>query len=157
MMFTKVRGQFKDWTIALEYDAAAPSKTSVEAVVDVASIDTRDAQRDAYLRSSDFFRAEKFPKMTFRSKSVEPMGRGRYRLVGELTIRDATRELRLDVEQTDGEMGPSGVGPRGFTAKAALSRSDWGLEWNPALEAGGVLVSDKVEIEVEIRLVPVTG
>ena len=155
MMFAKVRGQFKNWTAKIAYDAAAPAGTSLEVDVDVASIDTREEKRDAHLRSDDFFSAEKFPKMNFRSKRVEPAGAGRYKLVGELTIRDTTREITLDVEQTGGGKDPWGNQRLGFTAKATINRSEWGLKWNQALEAGGVLVSDKVEIEVEAQVVQV--
>jgi polyisoprenoid-binding protein YceI len=157
MMFAKVRGQFKRWTATIQYDDAAPAKTSLEVSVDVASIDTREEKRDAHLRSDDFFGAEKSPKMTFRSKYVEPAGAGRYKLVGDLTIRDTTREIALDVEQTGGGKDPWGNQRLGFTAKAAINRSEWGLKWNQALEAGGVLVSDKVEIEVEAQVVQVAG
>ena len=157
MMFAKVRGQFKTWTATIQYDDTAPAKTSLEVNVDVASIDTREEKRDAHLRSDDFFSAEKSPKMTFRSKHVEPAGKGRYKLVGDLTIRDTTREIALDVEQTGGGKDPWGNQRLGFTAKAAINRSEWGLKWNQALEAGGVLVSDKVEIEVEAQVVQVAG
>jgi polyisoprenoid-binding protein YceI len=157
MMFAKVRGQFKSWTATIAYDAAAPAKTSLQVDVDVASIDTREEKRDAHLRSDDFFSAEKFPKLSFRSKYVEPAGSGRFKLVGDLTIRDNTREVTLDVEQTGGGKDPWGNQRLGFTAKATINRSEWGLKWNQALEAGGVLVSDKVEIEVEAQVVQVAG
>ncbi len=157
MMSAKVRGQFKTWTATINYDDAAPAKTTLQVDVDVASIDTREEKRDAHLRSDDFFSAEKFPKMTFQSKYVEPAGSGRFKLVGELTIRDTKREITLDVEQTGGGKDPWGNQRLGFSAKATINRSDWGLKWNQALEAGGVLVSDKVEIEVEAQVVQVAG
>src|SRR5215469_14374605 len=98
MMFAKVRGQFDAWAASLSYDPSNPAQTSVEVTVDTGSIDTREEKRDAHLRSDDFFNAEKFPKMTFKSKRIEPAGAGRYKLTGDLTIRDATREVTLDVE-----------------------------------------------------------
>jgi polyisoprenoid-binding protein YceI len=153
MMFAKVRGQFKSWTAALAYDPRDHSKTAVQVDIDVASIDTREAQRDGHLRSDDFFSAEKFPKITFKSKRIEGAGDKRYKLVGDLTIRDVTREVTLDVEQTGGGKDPWGNQRLGFSAKGAINRSDWGLKWNQALDAGGVLIGDKVEIEVEAQVI----
>jgi len=153
MMFAKVRGQFKSWTAALSYDARDTSKTAVQVDIDAASIDTREAQRDGHLRSDDFFSAEKFPKVTFKSKRIERAGEKKYKLVGDLTIRDTTREVTLDVEQTGGGKDPWGNQRLGFSAKGAINRSDWGLKWNQTLEAGGVLVSDKVDIEVEAQVI----
>jgi polyisoprenoid-binding protein YceI len=153
MMFAKVRGQFNSWTAALSYDPRDLSKTAVQIDIDTASIDTREAQRDGHFRSDDFFNAEKFPKMTFKSKRIEGAGDKRYKLVGDLTIRDVTREVTLDVEETGGGKDPWGNQRLGFSAKGAINRGDWGLKWNQALEAGGVLVSDKVEIEVEAQVI----
>jgi len=153
MMFAKVRGQFKSWTAALSYDPRDLSKTGVQVDIDTASIDTREAQRDGHLRSDDFFNAEKFPKMTFRSKRIEGAGEKKYKLVGDLTIRDVTREMSLDVEQTGGGKDPWGNQRLGFSAKGAINRSDWGLKWNQALDAGGVLLGEKVEIEVEAQVI----
>jgi polyisoprenoid-binding protein YceI len=153
MMFAKVRGQFKTWSAELAYDAANPAKSTVAVAVDTASIDTREAQRDGHLKSGDFFDAEKFPKMTFRSKRIDAAGQGKYKLVGDLTIRDATREVTLDVEQTGGGKDPWGNDRLGFEVKGSISRGEWGLKWNQALEAGGVLVSDKVDIEAEVQVV----
>lgn len=153
MMFAKVRGQFKSWSATLSYDAAAPAQSSVKVELDAASIDTREDKRDAHLRSEDFFAAEKFPKLVFQSKRIESAGSGRYRLIGDLTIRDVTREIALDVEQTGAGKDPWGNQRLGFAAKTTISRSEWGLKWNQALETGGVLVSDKVEIEVEAQVV----
>jgi polyisoprenoid-binding protein YceI len=153
MMFAKVRGQFKKWSAKLAYDAADPTKSKLEVEIDTASIDTREAQRDGHLRSPDFFDSEKFPKMTFQSKRITPAGAARYELVGDLTIRGATHEVTLEVEQTGSGKDPWGNQRLGFSAKGALSRSKWGLVWNQALEAGAVLVSDKVEIDVEVQVI----
>ncbi len=153
MMFAKVRGQFKSWKGELAYDAANPAASRVQVEVETASIDTRENQRDTHLRSADFFDAERFPKMTFQSKAIEPAGKGRYQLVGDLTIRDTTREVRLAVEETGRGKDPWGNERIGFSVTGSLNRSDWGLRWNQALETGGVLVSDKVEIEAELQVV----
>ena len=157
MMFAKVRGQFKGWTAAFSYDAQDPTKSTVKVDIDAASIDTREAQRDGHLRSADFFDAEKFPKLSFQSKKIEAQGKGHYKLTGDLTIRDVTREVTLDVEQTGSGTDPWGNSRLGFSAKTSINRSDFGLKWNQALEAGGVLVSDKVEIEVEAQAVQAKG
>ena len=153
MMFAKVRGQFPKWTATLSYDAADPTKSKVEVEIDTSSIDTREPQRDGHLRSPDFFDAEKFPKMKFASKRVVATGKGRYQLVGDLTIRDATHEVTLDVEQTGAGKDPWGNERLGFAETGTISRGQWGLKWNQALEAGGVLVSDKVDLHVEAQVV----
>jgi polyisoprenoid-binding protein YceI len=153
MVFAKVRGQFKTWNAKLAYDTADPTKSWVEIQIDTASIDTREEKRDGHLRSDDFFSADKFPKMTFKSKKIARKGDGHYALKGDLTIRDATREVTLDVEQTGGGKDPWGNQRLGFTAKTSINRSEFGLKWNQALETGGMLVSDKVDIEVEAQVV----
>ncbi len=153
MMFAKVRGQFKDWTSTLTFDSADPSKSNVRVEIDIASVDTREGKRDAHLRSADFFDAEKFPKMTFVSKRVTGAGTGKFELTGDLTIRGVTREMKLDVVQTGGGKDPWGNARIGFNVRGELSRSEWGLTWNQALEAGGVLVSDKVELDIEVQVV----
>jgi polyisoprenoid-binding protein YceI len=153
MVFAKIRGQFKEWSATLSYDEADPAKSSVQVDVLTASIDTREAQRDGHLRSGDFFDSEKFPKMTFQSKRVEVAGKGHYKLVGDLTLHGVTRELALDVEESGRGKDPWGNERIGFNAKGSLQRSDFGLKWNQALETGGVLVSDKIEIEVEAQVV----
>jgi polyisoprenoid-binding protein YceI len=153
MMFAKVRGQFNTWTAKLTYDAANPAKSTIEVAIDTVSIDTRDDKRDGHLRSPDFFESEKFPKMTFASKRVESVGGDKYKLVGDLTIRNVTREVALDVERTGAGKDPWGGQRIGFTAKGAIQRADFGLTWNQALETGGVLVSDKVDLAIEAEVV----
>jgi len=153
MMFAKVRGQFKTWTTNVSYDAADPTKSTFEVAIDTASIDTREEKRDEHLRSADFFDAAKYPKMTFKSTKIAPNGAGKYKLTGDLTIRDATHPVTLDVEQTGSGKDPWGNDRLGFTAHGAISRSEWGLKWNQALEAGGVLVSDKVDLDIEVQVV----
>lgn len=153
MMFAKVRGQFKAWTATLSYDGADPTKSVLAVEIDTASIDTREEKRDGHLKSADFFEADRFPKITFKSRRVERSGDNRFKLTGDLTIRDATHAVTLDVDQTGGGKDPWGNQRLGFSARGSISRSEFGLKWNQALEAGGVLVSDKVDIEVEVQVV----
>jgi polyisoprenoid-binding protein YceI len=153
MMFAKVRGQFKGWTAEVDYNGSDPSKSLIQVDIDTASIDTRETKRDEHLRSADFFDASTFPKMTFKSKRIEPNGAGSYKLVGDLTIRDTTHEVTLEVEQSGGGKDPWGNQRLGFSAKGSINRGQWGLKWNQALEAGGVLVSEKVELDIEVQLV----
>lgn len=153
MMFAKVRGQFRSWSASVDYDPGAPEKSSLSVEVETTSIDTRDGKRDDHLRSADFFEAEKFPKLTFKSKRIEAAGSGRYKLTGDLTIKDVTKEIAVDVEATGSGKDPWGNARLGFSAKASINRLDWGLKWNQALEAGGVLVSDKVDIDAEVQLI----
>jgi polyisoprenoid-binding protein YceI len=152
MMFAKVRGQFKTWTANVEYDDADPTKTRVRAEIDTASIDTREAQRDAHLRSADFFDSENHPKMVFESKRVARKGDD-FEVSGDLTIRGVTKSITLSVERTGAGKDPWGNARLGFRATGSIHRAEWGLTWNQALEAGGVLVSDKVDLDIEVQLV----
>ena len=153
MMFAKVRGQFEKWSATLAYDEADPTRSKIRVEVETASIDTRDAQRDGHLRSPDFFQSDEFPKMIFEGKRIQAAGAGRYKLTGDLTIRDATREVTLDVEHTGSGKDPWGNRRLGFRATGAIQRGDFGLKWNQALEAGGVMLSDKVDIDVEVQVI----
>lgn len=152
MMFAKVRGSFNSWSAKLELDPEHAEKSSVAVEIDAASIDTREPQRDGHLKSGDFLDAEKFPKLAFKSKRIEPKGKGRYALSGDLTIRDATHEVTLDVEETGRGKDPWGKSRIGYRVTGSLERSQWGLKWNQVLEAGGVLVSDKVDIDAEVQV-----
>jgi polyisoprenoid-binding protein YceI len=153
MMFAKVRGQFKAWTAVLDYNAENPAASKVSVDIDLASIDTGEAQRDTHLKSGDFFDAAKFPKITFQSKRVEASGKASYKLTGDLTIRDATHEVTLEVESTGTGKDPWGNTRLGFSLKGAISRSEYGLKWNQVLETGGMLVSDNVDIGAELEVV----
>jgi polyisoprenoid-binding protein YceI len=153
MVFAKVRGHFTKWTATLEIDEADPAKSSVEATIDAASIDTRDAQRDTHLKSADFLEVEKHPTITFKSKRVERAGKGHYKVTGDLTIRGVSREVPVDIEELGGGKDPWGNQRIGFLAKGTLNRTDWGLKWNQALEAGGVLVGEKVDIELDVQAI----
>lgn len=153
MMVSRVRGRFNRWTGTLEMDAASPASSRVEIQIHVASIDTREAQRDAHLCSPDFFDAPKHPHILFRSTSVEPGGDRRFRLMGDLSIRGTTRPIMLDVEYAGRMKDPWGGQRAGFWARTSVDRKDFGLTWNQALEAGGILVGDTVEIDIEIEAV----
>ena len=156
MMMTTVRGRFKKLEATLRGDRDHPDEAGVDASIDVASIDTGVADRDAHLRSADFFDADNFPNITFKSKSVEnpPRQEGdRFRVTGDLTIRDANMEVVLDCEYQGRGTDPWGKTRAGFTFRTELDRREWGLKWNQTLETGGVLVAHKVRIEGEVQFV----
>ncbi|HEX3697014.1 MAG TPA: YceI family protein [Polyangia bacterium] len=153
MVVSKVRGRFGKFSGNIELDESDLARSVVEATIDASSIDTGTAQRDDHLRSADFFDVEHFPQIRFRSTAIETLGKERYRLTGELTIRDVKRDIALDVEYGGRGKDPWGNERVGFTAKGAFDRKDFGLKWNQALETGGVLVSDRVEIELELQAV----
>ncbi len=153
MVFAKVRGRFSAWTGSVQFDGADPTKGSVSVVIDASSIDTGTADRDTHLRSGDFLDVANFPELRFTSQSLESLGSDRYRLHGELTIRDTTRPVALEVTYNGQAQDPWGKQRAGFTATTSLDRREFGLAWNQVLEAGGVLVGEKIEIEIEIQAV----
>ncbi len=153
MMFTKVRGRFDKFSGTLNLDEQHPENSSVEGSIDVASIDTREPNRDAHLRSADFFDAEKYPTITFRSTRVEVTGVDRAKVYGDLTIKDVTRPIVLDAAVEGRGKDPWGNERWGLSARATVSRKDWGLTWNVALETGGWLVGDTINIEIEAEVV----
>lgn len=153
MMISKVRGHFSRFEGALELDPSDLTRARVEATIDAASLDTAEDKRDAHLRSADFFDAEEHPKLSFRSTSITKKGERRYELVGELTIRDVTRPISFDVTVEGPAKDPWGNQRLGFSLKGELDREDYGLTWNQALEAGGVLVGKKVEIAAELQAI----
>ena len=150
LMVSKVKGRFGgvSGTINVAPDVL---QSSVQASVDVTSIDTRDERRDAHLRTADFFEAEKFPTITFTSTGIRTSGDG-YLLDGDLTIKGVTRPVTFDLEFNGAATNPMTQGQTaGFSAETEISRKDFGLEWNVALETGGVMVGDKVTIQLEIE------
>ena len=153
MVIASVKGRFAKFDANIQFDEARPEASSVEARIEAASVDTREAQRDAHLRSPDFFDAEKFPYLTFRSRRIQAKGEGHYAVIGDLTIRDLTREVALDAELVGPTKDPWGNLRAGFALQGKLNRKDFGLAWNVALEAGGVLVGDNVKISIEGELV----
>ena len=153
MMISNVRGEFTKVSGAIAYDAASPSESSIEASIEVASINTREPQRDAHLKSADFFDVEKFPVLTFHGRQISGQP-GEWKVRGDLTIHGVTREIVLDVEgPTPEAKDPWGSLRIGATATAKLSRKDFGLTWNAALETGGVLVGDEVKITIDLEAI----
>jgi polyisoprenoid-binding protein YceI len=153
MVISKVRGRFAKFGGTIRIDEKDLTKSAVDVRVDAASIDTGIADRDTHLRSPDFLDVEKFGAITFKSRRVEKVSENQYRLVGDLTIRDATHEFAFDVEYGGLGKDPWGNVRAGFTAKGHLDRRDYGLHWNQVLEAGGVLVGERVDIDIELEAV----
>ena len=156
MMMTTVRGRFKDIQATLTGDRDHPEQAGVQASVKTASIDTGVGDRDAHLRGPDFFDAESFPQITFRSTRVEkaPKQEGdRFQVTGELVIRDSSMEVTFDCQYEGRGTDPWGKTRAGFSFRTEIDRREWGLKWNQALETGGVLVGNKVRIEGEVQFV----
>jgi len=154
LMISNVKGHFPKVSGVLTLDESDVTKSGVEATIDVASIETRDAQRDAHLKSADFFDVEKFPAMTFKSTKVVQNGAGEGTVEGDLTIRDVTKPVVFEVtgptEQTKDPWGNLRVG---VEATTKISRKEFGLTWSAPLEAGGVMVGDEVTITLEVEFV----
>lgn len=155
MMISRVRGFFESYEGTVDFDEENPENTQVEVTIDAASINTRDQQRDNHLRSPDFLNAVEYPQLTFKSKRVEQTGKDKGRLIGDLTIRDITHEVVLNVEFIGKAKSPWGTESAGFNASTSINRKDWGLTWNQALETGGVLVGDEIKIDIELEIVKV--
>ena len=153
LMISKVRGSFEKFSGTVTLDESAPANTTVDVQIETGSVNTREPQRDGHLRSPDFFNSEAFPLMTFKSKRVDVVDGHHAKLIGDLTIRDVTREVTLDVEYLGQAKSPWGTTSAGFTAATKINRKDWNLTWNQALETGGVLVGEEVEISIELELV----
>lgn len=153
MMFTKVRGRFEEFEGTIDFDPSDPTDTTVQIEIDTNSIITNDKDRDQHLRSADFLHVEEYPIMSFVSKRVEQEDERHGTLIGDLTIRGETREVRLDIEYFGQQPDPWGNTRAVFSGNTTINRKDWGLTWNVALEAGGFLVSDKIEVNVEVQLV----
>jgi polyisoprenoid-binding protein YceI len=152
MMVSTVRGQFGKVTGAVKWDRANIERSSVTVVVDVTSISTANAKRDADLRGPDFFDVAKYPEMRFQSTKITPAGAGKLRMAGSLTMRGITKEVVFDVEGPSPPVkGPNGL-KSGAAATTRINRQEFGLTWNPVLEAGGVTVSDEVMITVDLEL-----
>lgn len=153
MMIAKVHGGFEKMSGTFTYDPSNLGSSSVDVTIDVASINTREAQRDAHLRSADFFDVEKYPSITFKSTRIDKNG-GDLKILGELTIHGVTRPVTLDVEGPSEELkDPWGNAKIGASATTKISRKDFGLTWNAALEAGGLLVGDDVSISIDVQFV----
>jgi polyisoprenoid-binding protein YceI len=152
LLVSKVRGRFTKWSGKLELDEEDYSKSSCEVEIDVASVETHEPQRDAHLRSGDFFEVEKHPKMTFKSRSVVEKSPNHLSITGDLTLRGVTKSVVLEVERA-GIIAKDPWGKRraGFTATTTINRKDYGVSFNQVLEAGGVAVSEEVAIVIEIE------
>ena len=153
MMIAKVHGHFEQFDGTINFDENDPANTTVDVTIDAASLTTKEAQRDEHLRSGDFFDVETYPSLTFKSKRVELIDEDTAKLVGDLTIKDTTKEVVLDVEYLGQAQSPWGTINSGFTGTTTINRKDWGLNWNVALETGGFLVGDKIQINIELELV----
>ena len=154
MMITNVRGEFPKLSGKVTWDPNKPEATQIEAVIEVASISTRDEKRDGHLKSPDFFDAEQFPNITFKSKSVKAKGADELSVSGDLSIHGVTKEVVLEVEGPSApSTDPFGNVRIGATATTKIKREDFGLVWNAALEAGGVLVGNDVKITIDISLI----
>jgi polyisoprenoid-binding protein YceI len=153
LMIARVRGRFARWSATLFAEDGDVDRAAVEVVIDAASIETGVADRDAHLRSADFFDVANHPEVAFRGARVEPLGGGRFRLDGELAMRGTTRPVALEVELAGRVRDPWGDERAVLSAKTAIDRRELGLTWNEALETGGFLVGDRVEIEIEVEAV----
>lgn len=152
-MVTKVRGQFNAFEGKAHLDFENPTNSTARVSIDVASVDTRNEQRDAHLRTNDFFDAPNYPQITFTSTAVERVDEQHYRLTGDLTIKGITKPVTLDVEFTGVATDPFGNIRAGFEGTTTINRRDWGVEWNAPLETGGVLVSEKINLELEVSAI----
>jgi polyisoprenoid-binding protein YceI len=153
MVIAKVRGRFGKFTGTVRAADADPTQTEIKVEIDASSIDTGAGDRDKHLRSGDFFDVEAYPTLRFESTRVEAAGEERYRLIGNLTIKNVTREVALDVEYSGRAKDPWGNERAAAHAKGSIDRRDFGLGWNQLLEAGGVLVGERIEIELEVQAV----
>jgi polyisoprenoid-binding protein YceI len=152
-MVATVRGGFKAFSGSLHFDADDVAKSTAEVTIDATSIDTGTDGRDEHLRSADFFDVEKYPTISFSTTRVEQIDDENFRLIGDLTIREVSKEVSIKVEFLGLSPDPWGNTRAGFEGKGEILRKDWGLEWNAALETGGVLVSDKVKITLDVSAV----
>ena len=156
MVISKVRGRFTKWTGSLIFDEKDLAASSVNVQIDAASVDTNEAQRDAHLRSADFFEVEKFPHLTFKSTKVEKVG-ANINVTGDLTIRGVSRPTVLVVEYGGRVKDPWGKDRAGFTATTSIDRKDFGITFNQVLDVGGVALGETVEISLDIEATRVEG
>ena len=152
-MVTKVRGSFNEFTGAATIDGDAPEKSSVQVTIQAHSIDTRNADRDGHLKGNDFLSMDEYPQITFTSTEIKQTGETSFDVTGDLTIKDVTRSVTVPFEFEGSAKDPFGNDRIGFEGSTTISRKDYGITWNAALETGGVLVSDKVTLEFEISAI----
>lgn len=153
LMISNVKGEFQKFDVVLQSDGEDFRKAAVTVNIEAASISTNQADRDAHLRSEDFFDVEKYSTITFQGTSITRFDEENYHLTGQLTIRGVSREITLDVEFGGTGIDPWGNTKAGFSVRGLINRKDFGLNWNAALEAGGVLVGEEVRISAEVQFV----
>ena len=153
MMISKVRGGFEDFSGTVNFDPENPAQTTVNFAIEASSINTKVADRDNHLKSADFLDAANHPQLKFESTSVDLIDSENAKLHGNLTIRDITKPVTLAVEYNGQTKSPWGTTNAGFSAKTKIDRKDWGLVWNMALETGGILVGDKIDIDIDLELI----
>lgn len=153
MMISTVRGHFGEVTGELQLDEKDFTKSALDVKIDLAGLTTRDEKRDAHLRSGDFFDVETYPTATFKSTRIEKTGTDTYKVTGDLTIRDITKEVVLDTDFEGFNTSPWGSQVLAFTANTKINRKDFNLNWNVALETGGVLVGDNIKIEIDVEAI----
>lgn len=152
-MVTKVRGQFKKFSGSGFFDTENQSNSKLQVVIQAASIDTGNTDRDAHLRSNDFFSMDEFPQITFTSTAFEKIDADSYHVIGDLTMKGVSKSVTLDLEFTGNAVDPYNNARIGFEGKTTVNRKDWGVNWNAALDAGGVLVGEKITLEFEISAI----
>ncbi len=153
MMISNVHGRFEAFSGTVDFDEQNPTASSVNVEIDAASINTRDPQRDGHLKSPDFLNIAEFPTLNFKSTRVEKVDDQHGKIYGDLTIRGISKPVVLDTEYAGMSKSPWGTTSAGFTATTRLSRKDWDLNWNVALETGGWLVGDQVNISIDLEIV----
>ena len=156
-MVTKVRGSFNEFDGSGYFDAEDPANSNLRLVIQASSIDTRNADRDGHLKSNDFFDMATYPEITFVSTAVERVADSTYRVTGDLTIKGASKPVVVDFEYTGAAVDPYENQRIGFEGTTTVNRKDWGVNWNAALDAGGVLVSDKVTLEFDVSAIRTEG
>ena len=152
-MVTKVRGSFNDFTGSIHLDTANPAASTAQISIEVASIDTRNEQRDGHLRTNDFFDAPTFPKITFKSTSVQQLDDAKFAVTGDLSIKDVTKAITVAFEFAGLATDPYGNVRAGYEGTASLNRSDYGVSFNAALDTGGLLVSEKISLELDVSAI----
>ena len=154
MMVSTVRGDLGKVTGTVQFDGSNVSTIQAQASIDANGINTREAKRDEHLKSADFFDTAKYPTITFTSKRVEPVSAGKFKLIGDLTMRGVTKEVTLDVEGPSAAIKDQRGNARiGATATTKLNRQDYGITWNRALDAAGVVVGDEINVTIDLQLV----
>jgi len=154
MMISNVHGRFENFTGEVDFRENDPKNSTVDVKIDAASINTREPKRDGHLRSPDFFNAEQYPYLTFKSKRIEAVDENHAKIVGDLTIRDITKEVVLDTEYA-GQSKMWGNTSAGFSASTKINRKNWDLNWNQLLESGGLLVGEDISINIDLEIVKV--